>query len=79
MDDESEEMEFPVQYMFKGVPEDIDEGADPVAVVLGEMDHFGIERAMLGVHFERSTLAPRPRGAPRPLLRLLRGEPQPRA
>ena len=48
MDDESGEMEFPVQYMFKDVPEDIDEGADPVAVVLGEMDHFGIERAMLG-------------------------------
>ena len=55
MDDESGDMEFPVQYMFKGVPEDIDEDADPVAVVLGEMDHFGIERAMLGVHFERNT------------------------
>ena len=25
MDDESKEMEFPVEYMFKGVPEDIDE------------------------------------------------------
>ena len=49
MDDESKEMEFPVEYMFKGVPEDIDEAADPVAVVLGEMDHFGIEKAMLGV------------------------------
>jgi predicted TIM-barrel fold metal-dependent hydrolase len=55
MDDESGEMEFPVQYMFKDVPEDIDEGADPVAVVLGEMDHFGIDKAMLGVSFERST------------------------
>jgi hypothetical protein len=55
MDDESKEMEFPAQYMFKDVPEDIDAGADPVAVVLGEMDHFGIDRAMLGVHFERTT------------------------
>ncbi len=55
MDDESKEMEFPVEYMFKGVPEDIDESADPVAVVLGEMDHFGIDRAMLGVSFERGT------------------------
>jgi predicted TIM-barrel fold metal-dependent hydrolase len=55
MDAESGDMEFPVQYMFKDVPKDIDEGADPVAVVLGEMDHFGIEKAMLGVSFERST------------------------
>ena len=54
MDDESGEMEFPVQYMFKGVPDDIEAGADPVAAVLGEMDHFGIEKAMLGVNFERS-------------------------
>jgi hypothetical protein len=51
MDAESGEMEFPVQYMFKDVPEDIDEDADPVAVVLGEMDHFGIQKAMLGVSF----------------------------
>ncbi|MEY2571114.1 MAG: uncharacterized protein QOE63_1464 [Acidimicrobiaceae bacterium] len=49
MDAESGEMEFPVQYMFKDVPKDIDPEADPVAVVLGEMDHFGIEKAMLGV------------------------------
>jgi predicted TIM-barrel fold metal-dependent hydrolase len=55
MDDESKEMEFPAQYMFKEVPKDMDPGADPVAVVLGEMDHFGIDRAMLGVSFERST------------------------
>ncbi len=54
MDDESGDMEFPVQYMFKGVPEDIEESADPVAAVLREMDHFGIEKAMLGVHFERN-------------------------
>jgi predicted TIM-barrel fold metal-dependent hydrolase len=45
-------MEFPAQYMFKDVPKDIDEDADPVDVVLREMDHFGIERAMLGVGFE---------------------------
>jgi uncharacterized protein len=53
MDDESKEMEFPVQYMFKGVPDDLEEGADPIKVVLGEMDHFGIEKALLGVSFER--------------------------
>jgi predicted TIM-barrel fold metal-dependent hydrolase len=55
MDSESGEMEFPVQYMFKDVPQDIAEGVDPVKVVLDEMDHHGIERAMLGINFERST------------------------
>jgi predicted TIM-barrel fold metal-dependent hydrolase len=55
MDAESGDMEFPVQYMFKDVPEDLAEGVDPVAVVLDEMDHHGIEKAMLGISFERST------------------------
>src|SRR4051812_40135984 len=49
MDEESKDMEFPAQYMFKSVPADIPDDADPVAVVLEEMDHFGIERAMLGI------------------------------
>ena len=30
--------------MFKEVPEDIDADADPIAIVLDEMDHFGIEQ-----------------------------------
>ena len=59
MDDESKEMEFPAQYMFKDVPKDIDPEADPVAVVLGEMDHFGIDKAMLGVGFRAQHLDPR--------------------
>jgi predicted TIM-barrel fold metal-dependent hydrolase len=49
MDAESMDMEFPAQYMFKDVPDDIPEDSDPVTVVLQEMDHFGIERAMLGI------------------------------
>ncbi|MEY2405885.1 MAG: uncharacterized protein QOG39_801 [Acidimicrobiaceae bacterium] len=49
MDEESKDMEFPAQYMFKEVPKDIDESADPIAVVLDEMDHFNIEKAMLGI------------------------------
>jgi predicted TIM-barrel fold metal-dependent hydrolase len=49
MDEESKDMEFPAEYMFKTVPKDIDESADPVAVVLEEMDHFNIEKAMLGI------------------------------
>ncbi|MDQ1459745.1 MAG: uncharacterized protein QOI08_1229 [Actinomycetota bacterium] len=49
MDEESKDMEFPAEYMFKTVPKDIDENADPIAVVLEEMDHFNIEKAMLGI------------------------------
>src|SRR5581483_12174487 len=49
MDEESKDMEFPAQYMFKDVPKDIAEDADPIALVLDEMDHFNIERAMLGI------------------------------
>jgi uncharacterized protein len=48
-----EDFEFPVQYMFKDVPKDIPDDADPVTVVLDEMDHHGIERAMVGVTFGR--------------------------
>jgi predicted TIM-barrel fold metal-dependent hydrolase len=54
MDDESKEMAFPAQYMFKDVPKDVDPDADPIAVVLGEMDHFGIERGMIGIGLDRS-------------------------
>jgi predicted TIM-barrel fold metal-dependent hydrolase len=56
MDRESrEDFEFPVEYMFKGVPQDIDEDADPITVVLDEMDHYNIERAMIGVGSKRTT------------------------
>ena len=54
MDKESkDEFEFPVEYMFKDVPQDIDEDADAVDMVIAEMDHFGIEKAMIGVAFDR--------------------------
>jgi predicted TIM-barrel fold metal-dependent hydrolase len=49
MDEESKDMEFPAQYMFKTVPKDIDDKADAISVVLDEMDHFNIEKAMLGI------------------------------
>jgi len=55
MDRESkEDFEFPVEYIFKDVPKDIDEGTDAIAAVLKEMDHFGIDRAMVGVSFHRN-------------------------
>ena len=45
-----EEFDFPVEYMFKDVPEKALEGSDdPVGVTLREMDLWGIERGMIGV------------------------------
>ena len=48
MDTETQSMEMPAEYMFKGVPayEQVD---DPVQVALGEMDKHGITRMMVGV------------------------------
>ena len=48
-DDESGTFKMPAQYMFKDIPEEIDEGVDPVGVTLYNMDRFGIERAMINV------------------------------
>jgi predicted TIM-barrel fold metal-dependent hydrolase len=50
-----DEFEFPVEYMFKDVPDDLPEDADPVDVVLAEMDRHGIERAMIGLGWERDS------------------------
>ncbi len=49
--EESKDHEFPAQYMFGDVPHP-DPGDDPVDAVLKQMDHFGIEKAMIGVGFE---------------------------
>ena len=46
----SEEFEFPVEYMFKDVPEKELKGAeDPIGVTLREMDLWGIEMGLIGV------------------------------
>jgi predicted TIM-barrel fold metal-dependent hydrolase len=42
-----EEFEFPAQYMFKNVPK-VEEKADPVAYLLELMDHYNIEKGMIG-------------------------------
>jgi hypothetical protein len=47
-DAESKDFEFPAQYMFKEVPKDPGADVDNVTFVLGEMDRFGIEMAMIG-------------------------------
>jgi predicted TIM-barrel fold metal-dependent hydrolase len=45
-----EEFDFPVEYMFKDVPEKkMEASADPVDVTLREMDLWGVEKAMIGV------------------------------
>jgi predicted TIM-barrel fold metal-dependent hydrolase len=48
-----EEFKFPAQYMFKDIPEDLDENVDPVAVVLDNMDRYGVDMAMIGVGPDR--------------------------
>ncbi|HUE60836.1 MAG TPA: amidohydrolase family protein [Acidimicrobiales bacterium] len=50
-DEESRrDFEFPVEYMFKDVPEkQLTDLADPVAVTLGEMDQWGIELGLVGI------------------------------
>jgi predicted TIM-barrel fold metal-dependent hydrolase len=42
-----DEFEFPVEYMFKEVPDDHDED-DNVAFVISQMDRYGIDQAMVG-------------------------------
>ncbi len=45
-----EEFDFPVEYMFKDVPEKALEGSDdPVGVTLREMDLWGIDKGLIGV------------------------------
>ena len=46
--DSKEEFEFPVEYMFKQVPEARAAGEDPVEHTLALMDHFGIDKALIG-------------------------------
>jgi predicted TIM-barrel fold metal-dependent hydrolase len=44
-----DDFEFPAEYMFKEVPTLPSGDTDAVAVVLGLMDHFGIDKAMIGL------------------------------
>jgi hypothetical protein len=50
-DAESKEgFEFPVEYMFKDVPEKgLTDSDDPIAVTLREMDLWGVEKGLIGV------------------------------
>ncbi|MBV8160596.1 MAG: amidohydrolase, partial [Acidimicrobiia bacterium] len=45
-----EDFEFPVEYMFKDVPDKaLPHSDDPVAITLAEMDHWGVEKGLIGV------------------------------
>jgi len=39
----------PIAYMFKGDPNQLDEGDDPVAVTVREMDRFGVDIGLVGL------------------------------
>ncbi len=48
-DEASGRMDFPVEYMFKQVPNHLDEGQDPVEVTLNEMDRHGVAIGLIGI------------------------------
>lgn len=56
-DAESTEMEFPAEYMFKGVPNRLDDGNDPIDVALAEMDRHGIAMGLIGLGGEQTARA----------------------
>jgi predicted TIM-barrel fold metal-dependent hydrolase len=49
-DADSKQSEFPAEYMFKQAPKQHDSDEDPVDITLREMDKFGVERGLIGVH-----------------------------
>ncbi len=51
-----EDLEFPVEYMFKEVPKELS-ADDPITLTLHEMDRYGIEKGLVGVSDETSRLA----------------------
>ena len=55
-----EDFKTPAQYMFKDIPGEIDEGVDPVAVTLDNMDRYGVEKGLINVG---STVREEPRRA----------------
>jgi len=56
-DAESATMEFPAEYMFKDVPNQLDDGADAIDITLAGMDRFGIAIGLIGLGPEISLKA----------------------
>ena len=67
-DSESKDMTFLAEYMFKDVPDEVDDDRDPVDVTIGEMDRYGIDAGLVGL--TRMTLEARERYPGRFLLSL---------
>jgi uncharacterized protein len=55
--DPSAKFDFPVEYMFKGVPKELYGKGDPISVTLHEMDRFGVQIGVIGVAGEVSRKA----------------------
>jgi predicted TIM-barrel fold metal-dependent hydrolase len=53
----SQDMEFPAEYMFKGVPNQAEDGRDPVETTLEAMDKHGIAIGMVSLGNESTTRA----------------------
>jgi predicted TIM-barrel fold metal-dependent hydrolase len=49
-DEESSRMEFPAEYMFKGVPNHVGEGEDPIEATLAAMDDHGVALGLVGIN-----------------------------
>ncbi len=56
-DEGSAGMKFPVEYMFKDLPGNIDEKQDPVEATLAEMDRHGVAIGLIGIGSEASERA----------------------
>ena len=45
----TEEFVMPVEYMFKGIPDEAEEGSDPIEYTIAEMDRWGIDKGLFGL------------------------------
>ncbi|GAC1517541.1 MAG: amidohydrolase family protein [Acidimicrobiales bacterium] len=56
-DEQSAGMQFPAEYMFKGVPDAVDADVDPVAQTLAEMDRHGVAVGLVDCHTDEGRRA----------------------
>ncbi|HEV8064925.1 MAG TPA: amidohydrolase family protein [Acidimicrobiales bacterium] len=58
-DEGSAGMQFPAEYMFKQLPDNVAEDQDPVEATLGEMDKYGVAIGLVGIGSEAAERAVR--------------------
>jgi predicted TIM-barrel fold metal-dependent hydrolase len=56
-DEDSKNMRFPAEYMFKNVPADLPDDADPIDITLGEMDKYNVVHGLVGATSENGQRA----------------------